>query len=308
MKKIIIVFLTLSIIFILAACRNKQNDVISTSKVINSDNENEQEDESEEVSTSEEKNESEGENISEKEINSVNDIINLSKTMNKVVVTNIVTELTVEQQKELYELLHIEKWVKYEPEGRCASLDFIIRNDNEAQMIFLDGNAAAITEDPEKYDKIYYTVPGETVEKLKIFASKIRDEGIKNGNKHLAEQIKEFNSLIIGKPEQLYDIKEEYIYTLSEEDLKELHSMIKIEQWKVYEGSKSMYSDEDIPLTLHKYLYGEDMLLQIKRYDDLYIVRSCSYAGPTDQDYILEIPEEVYLNFINFKEKLEKDI
>ncbi len=290
MKKLIAIFIIVSMILILAACRDEQDNVINPNEDIHTDSDNEQE------------------NVSEQEnINYMDDIINLSKTMNKAVMTNIVTELTVEQQKELHELLHIEKWVEYEPEGRGASLDFIIRNDNEAEMIFFDGNGVIIA-DPEKDERIYCTVPKVIVEQLKMFGLKVRDEGIKNGNEHLTKQINEFNSLIIGEPDQLYEIEEKYIYTLSEEDLKELHSLLKIEKWKVYEGSnKSVYSDEDIPLTLHKYLYGYDMLLQIKQYDDLYIAKSHSYEGPTDQDYIFEIPEEIYLNLINFKKILEKD-
>jgi hypothetical protein len=289
MKKLTAIFIIVSML-ILTSCRDEQDNIVNPNDGINTDSENEQENASEEENVPEEEN-----------INS--DIINLSKTMNKAVMNNIVTELTVEQQKELHELLHIENWVEHEPEGRGASLNFIIRNDNEAEMVFIDGNGVILS-DPDKDEKSYYIVPKEIVEQLKIFVVKVRDEGIKNGNEHLAKQIKEFNSLIIGEPEQLYEIKEEYIYPLSEEALKELHSMLKIEQWKVYEGSKSVYSDEDIPLTLHKYLYGFDMLLQIKQYDDLYIVRSRSYEGPTDQDYIFEISEDIYLNLINFKDKL----
>ncbi len=297
MKKLIAVLLILSMILALAACVNKQDNVINPNEDVETDSENEQE------NVPEEENEPEQENAV-----SMDDIINLAKTMNKSVVTNIVTELTVQQQEELQELLHIENWVQFEPEGRGASLDCIIRNDNGEEMVFLDGYIVSIIRDPERYERIYFTVPKEEIKQVKIFALKVRDEGIEKGNKILTDWIKEFNSLIIGEPEHLYEIGAEYIYPISEEALTELHSIFKIEQWKVYKGEKDIYNDEDTPLTLHKYLYGYDMLLQIKQYDDLYIVKSRSYEGPTDQDYIFEIPEEIYLNIINFKEKLEENI
>ncbi len=285
MKKLVIVFLILSMILALTACVYKQDNIINPNEDVETDNENEQEN-----------------------AGSMDDIISLARTMNKSVMTNIVTELTAQQQKELQELLNIENWVQHEPEGRGASLDCIIRNDNGEEMVFLDGYIVSIIRDPEKYERIYFTVPEEEIEQLKIFALKVRDEGIEKGNKILTDWIKEFNNLIIGEPEQLYEIGDEYIHPIREEVLTELHSMLKIEQWKVYKGGKDIYNDEDTPLILHKYLYGYDMLLQIKQYDDLYIVKSRSYEGPTDQDYIFEIPEEIYLNIINFKEKLEENI
>lgn len=252
-------------------------------------------------------NEEEQEVTSNQKINLTSqEITDLVKTMNKVVMTNIVTKLTAEQQKELQELLNIEEWVHNEPEGRGASLDCIIRNDNGAEMMFLDGYIVSIMTDSEKHEKVYYTVSEEVVEQLKIFALKVRDEGIKNGNEILANWIKEFNNLIIGEPEQLYEIEEKYIYPISEEALNELFSIYKIEQWKVYKGVKDIYNDEDTPLTLHKYLYGYDMLLQIKQYGDVYIIKSRSYEGPTDQDYVFEISEEIYLNLIKFKENFVK--
>ena len=286
MKKLVIVFLILSMILALTACVYKQDNIINPNEDVETYNENEQE------------------NVPEQEnAGSMDDIISLARTMNKSVMTNIVTELTAQQQKELQELLNIENWVQFEPEGRGASLDCIIRNDNGEEMTFLDGYIVSIIRDPESHERIYFTVPEEEIKQLKIFALNVRDEGIKNGNKILTDWIKEFNSLIIGEPEQLYQIGDEYIHPISEEALAELHAMFKIEQWKVYKGGKDIYNDENTPLTLHKYLYVFDMLLQIKQYDDLYIVKSHSYEGPTEQDYIFEIPEEVYLNLINFKEK-----
>lgn len=73
--------------------------------------------------------------------------------------------------------------------------------------------------------------------------------------------IKEFNNLIIGEPEKLYEIEEKYIYPINEEALTELYSIYKIEQWKVYKSGKDIYNDEDTPLTLYKYLYGYDITI-----------------------------------------------
>lgn len=337
MKRLIVFIIIVNTLVLLAACKDKQEDISEVTEensisvnsiekqedVLNPKGNNSStdiEDEKEDISVSEEnsnpvekednilnptENEDEQENTSTKEENLTSqEITDLAKTMNRIVMKNIVTKLTEEQQEKFQELLHIENWEEQELPQRGISVDTIIRNDNGADMVFFEGNGVAIaTAERDVYN--CYIASYEEVEQLVEFALKVTDEGIKD-NEDLIKQIHEFNGMIIGEPAELYDIKEENIYLLSEEELKELHGLLKVDQWKMYTGSEAVYGDENVPITLHKLLEGYDMLLQVKQYGELYIAKSRSYAGPTGEDYIFEISEEIYLNLIDFKDNILK--
>lgn len=311
MKKLIAFFIIASTLLLFTACSHKQENISEEleKKEENSISVNSIEKQDEAVNPKENNsttdNENEPENISQQEkILTTEEINEIAKTMNKIEIKNIVTKLNEDQQIKFQELLHIEDWEKQELPQRGVLLNALIRNDNELMMVFFDGNSVVIT--TQKKD-VYscYIASQEEVKQIVEFALKVTNEGIKD-NVDLINQLHGFNGLIIGEPTELYDIKEENIYTFSEEELKELHELLKVEQWKMYTGSESVYSDENVPITLHKLLDGDDMLLQVKQYGELYIAKSRSYAGPTGQDYIFEISEDIYLNLINFKDNIVK--
>ncbi len=232
-------------------------------------------------------------------------VTDLAKTMTELEMHNIPTSLTAARQQEMQQLLQAEDWQAQEPAERGISVDFILSSGTGARIIFFEGTNAAVFA-PQAESSELYTLPAETASRLAGFALRVTDEGIGQGNERLREQLYGFGGLLVRQPAEWHSIPKEDTRALGAEELRELHALLKLEGWRLYTGPYADISnDEDIPLTLHKLLDGEDMLLQFKQYGQRYIARSRSYAGPTREDYTFEIPRETYEKLLAFGEAIQ---